>query len=333
MKEIINVGLYGTNGHQIHKHLAQYPGLKLAGCAGGGAEEVGDELLAEHSGAVICETLSELLAVPDLHMVVLCSPRRCDQADDTIQALEAGVAVYAEKPCATTEEALDQILQAVEATGMVFHEMAGTVFSQPYHEMRKRVAEGVLGEVVQVFVQKSYPFHERRPQDEVVDGGLIAQSGVHAVRYIEQVAGVRVDSIDAWETGLGNPQAGSDLKMAASMMARLENGGVASVIANYLNPIGFGSWGNETVRIFGTRGMMEAVDGGTRTRLVLGEEDMGSIEISGSAPDWLTCVIGHIREGRPMPISLEEELHPTRVVLRANVAAKRRGQDQGDSLP
>jgi predicted dehydrogenase len=256
-------------------------------------------------------------------LVVLCSPRRDRQPDESIRCLEAGKHVYAEKPCALHEVDLDRVLAAAAAAGRRFHEMAGTAFSQPYYAMRQVVAAGTLGTVVQVLAQKSYPLHDRRPQDEGVDGGLTRQAGVHAARMIEHVAGVRVTDVQAVETALGNPLAGGGLRIAASLIMRLANGGVASLVANYLNPPAFGRHGNETLRIFGTAGMLEATDGGARTRLVLRDRDAGALDVSAPAPDWLTAVVDEIVDGKPMPLSLDDELHPTRVVIRAQAAAAR----------
>ena len=77
------------------------------------------------------------------------------------------------------------------------------------------------------------------------------QCGIHAVRMIEHVAGQKITAVAAVESGLGNPKTG-ELSMAASLSLRLESGGVASVVANYLNQPGSGVWGNEELRIFGT---------------------------------------------------------------------------------
>jgi predicted dehydrogenase len=110
--------------------------------------------------------------------------------------------------------------------------------------------------------------------------------------------------------------------MAATITLRLGNGALATVIANYLNPAAFGSWGNETLRLFGTRGMIEATDGGARTRLVLNDRDAGALDVAAPAPDWFDAIIGEILDGRPMPIALADELHPTRLALRANLAAR-----------
>lgn len=268
------------------------------------------------------DTLDELLADPEVNLVSLCSPRRADQAADAIRALRAGKHVLAEKPCALTEEDLDAIIATSIETGKVFHEMAGTAFGQPYYAMREVVQSGRLGEIVQVIAEKSYPYYDERAQDEELDGGQIAQNGIHALRFVEHVAGTPIASIRAVETMLGNPIAGGGLRMAASMLLTLENGGIASIAANYLNPRGTGMWGYEFLKILGTRGMVESREGGNWTRLVIGDEDLGPLDTTGPGIPWLETVFDSILGRTKMPLTLSEELSPTRWAIRANFSAK-----------
>lgn len=315
----LGVALYGKNGHQIQSLLEKHPEARVVAIA----EMTRDSLpQGLRNSAEIREypTLEGLLGDSRVDIVSFCSPRRSEQAQQCIAALRAGKHVYAEKPCALTEDDMDAILLAAKQGNRIFHEMAGTAFEHPYLAMRQIMAAGTLGTVVQVFAQKSYPWHAARPCDEDVDGGLTTQAGVHAVRMIEHVAGVRVASVQAMQTTLGDPAGGLGLRMAAAMLLELENGGVASVIANYLNPRGIGRWGNEELRIFGSAGMLESTDGGTRTRLVVGNEDRGALP-AGESRDYFDYMIAEIRRGEPMPLTLEEELHPTRIVLQARDAA------------
>jgi Predicted dehydrogenases and related proteins len=311
----LGIGLYGTNGHQIGHILENHADVELKAVAA--FEQARLPVNYKNSSLKIYSTLDEMLKDENVDLVSLCSPRRREQADEAVCCLEAGKYVYAEKPCAMDEKDLDRILETSARTGMIFHEMAGTAFENPYISMKKIIEDGVLGEIVQVFVQKSYPLHNGRPQDEDMDGGLICQVGVHALRYIEHVAGVRIKDILAVETSLGNPVPGGNLHIAASYMAVLENGGIASIICNYLNPSGFGSWGNEHVRIFGTKGMMESVDAGARTRLILGDKDMGPVKVNMQAYEYFDLIINEIYGRSPAPLNPEVELHPTRMVIRA----------------
>jgi predicted dehydrogenase len=321
-KPKIRVGIYGSNNHQIQGELVNNPRAELVATAAFETRRLPKEL-QNRPEIRNYNTLDELLADERVQLVSLCSPKRSEQAREAIRCMEAGKHVYAEKPCAMTEEDLDAIIATSKKTGMQFHDQAGTALGHPYYEMRKIVEEGTLGEVVQIFAQKSYPMNNTRPQDEDVDGGLLMQAGVHAMRFVEHVGGVKVKSIEAIETQLGNPKEG-DLRMACVMTMTLENGGLATIIANYLNSPKFGSWGNEHLRIWGTKGFVESVDAGKRTRLVLNTEDKGELQRTRRGVDFFDAYMRNLQEGTPMPFTMEEELHPTRMVIQAKKNAMSR---------
>ena len=316
---MLGVAIYGENGHQCHGHLHNHPRARLVAAA----RVSPDKLKGFDSKDVTTyDSLDALLTDPHVDLVSLCSPFRRDQAHDAIACLDAGKHVYAEKPCALSEVELDAILAAATRNRRSFHEMAGTAFSQPYLAMRKVVQSGTLGEIIQVLVQKSYPYFDARPQDEAVDGGLLIQVGVHATRMIEHVCGLRIETVQAWETALGNPQPGQ-LRMATAFSMTLSNGALATAIANYLNPQGTGVWGNESLTIFGANGLVESHAGGKTTRLVISKEDRGPLDVSEPGRDYLEYILDEITHAGPMPVTLEEELHPTRVLLRAKAAVTR----------
>lgn len=312
----VGVALYGDNGHQVHESLVDHPRARLVAIAEFPREKLpislrGSTEVKEYSN------LTTLLRDPRVELVVLCSPRRADQAGHAIRALRAGRHVYAEKPCALDEGELDEILAVAKETRCHFREMAGTAFEQPYLAMRKIVSAGRLGRVVQITAEKSYPYHQRRPRDEDVDGGLIAQCGVHAMRFVEHVAGARVSFVRALETTAGNPAGAGGLRMAACLMMELEGGGLASITANYLNPAGTGVWGYESLRIFGEHGMLESTGGGAHTRLVIGGTDHGALCVDAPGIDYFDAYLRFLTGAGDMPLTLEEELRPTRWVLRA----------------
>jgi predicted dehydrogenase len=316
----LGIGLYGSNGHQISAELESHPRAFLAAVAGM-PPGWRDQAPAGFAAVPVYTGLEALLHDDRVQLVSLCSPRRVTQASEALRCLHAGRHVLAEKPCAFTERDLDAIQEAAVRHGVRFHEMSGTIFDEPYLTMGRMLREGAVGTVVQVFAQKSYPMYPGRPQDEDVDGGLIRQAAIHAVRMVEQVAGVRVAAVQAVETGLGNPVEGGGLQVAAALTMRLVNGGIATAIANYLNPFGFGRWGNETLRIFGTEGLLESVDGGTRTRWVAGDSDRGPVPVETAPSTDFDRMVDAILDGTPPPHTLEEELHATRIVLRAKLSA------------
>jgi predicted dehydrogenase len=328
----VNIAIYGANGHQIHDLLVNRPNARLVGIAEFPREKLPRALRADADIRDFVD-LADLLADPGVELVSLCSPRRRDQAADAIRALRAGKHVYAEKPCAFDEAELDEILRVAKETGKMFREMAGTAFLQPYFAMREVVHAGQIGRVVQVIAEKSYPFHAGRPQDEDVDGGLIRQCAIHGVRFVEHVAGARLRSIRAMESTASNPVHGGDLRMAACLMMGLEGGGLASLVANYLNPPGTGLWGYETLRILGDKGLVESMQSGRHTRLVIGDRDCGRLDLSEPGVEYLDAYLNAIRGVGDMPLTLEEELSPTRWVIRAKQTLCTRENSFGKAKP
>jgi predicted dehydrogenase len=313
----VQVGLYGANGHQLRGQLEANSRASCRGFAGFQRERLSPALRQDREVRDY-GTLEAMLADPDIDLVSLCSPRRDGQWRDAVACLEAGKHVYAEKPCALSEDELDAVLMTAAKQKRKFHEMAGSAFGQPYREIRRLVRGGTLGTIVQVWAQKSYPWSATRPQDEGLDGGLLMQAGIHAVRFIEHTTGLQAEAVEAMETRLGNHDAQGQCRRASQMMMRLSNGGLASAVVNYMNPHeSFGSWGNEHLRIFGTGGFVESTDAGSRTRLVLNERDCGPLQPAEPSLDWWECYLDELNGTGAFPLSLAEEVHPTRVVIRA----------------
>lgn len=317
---MLGIGLYGSNGHQIHHQLQDSAEAEIV------AHAMLDETAREAvrtlaPGAIEHASLASLLDDPRVELVSLCSPIRAHQAEEAIACLRSGRHVYAEKPCALDERDLDRILAASRASGRVFREMSGTIYAQPYWRIREIVRSGVLGDIVQVYAQKSYPNHAGRPGDEAIDGGLLLQVGIHAVRYITQCTGLAALDVRAEETQTGLSGRG-DLRSAVVVTMSLAGGALATATVNYASQRGFGHWGHEELRIWGNLGFVEATDSGTRTRLVIGENDLGPLTDLAPAPQELSVLLDRILRETPEPVAEDEEWQATRTVLRAKAGAR-----------
>lgn len=318
MNKKIRVGVYGQYGHQIHEKLYRNPNAELVAVCNVTNEFVNEVETGCGKEIKVYNSLEDMLEDSSIDLVSLCSPKRVEQENDAIKCLLAGKHVYAEKPAAFSEKGLEKILRTAKETGFEFHEMADSIFIEPYWTAQKLVKSGKIGEVVQVYVQKSYPLNAYvRPQNEETDGGLIRQAGIHAIRFLEHITGVQVEHTKVYQTHLGNITS-EGLYTASSWAMTLSNGGVASACVNYMNPLGFGKWGNESVRIFGTKGMLEITDGGDNTHIYTQDSNEGAIDVSESdCKDFFDLLVSHLLYGDKMPMTLEEELHPLRVVIRA----------------
>ncbi len=312
---MINIGLYGINGHQLPLELPAGLRGRVTAVAGFPPERV--------TGAVRAyATLEALLADPQVDLVSLCSPRRAEQPAEALRCLRAGKHVLAEKPGAFTHAQLDALLDASRETGREFREMLDhSLLEPPVRAMRRLVAEGALGTIVQVHAQKSYPWFDARPQDFDTDGGLIRQAGIHGVRFIIGATGLRPTAVRALGTNLGNP-GGGQIHLAATVQLELAGGVLATLNVNYLNPANFGRWGNEHLRVFGTRGMVESVDGFRRHRLYLPGRKSTALPLDASvSPHYLAHYLQYLLDGTPIPTRRDEELAALRTVIAAHEAA------------
>jgi|GEM_PF-28816 len=233
-----------------------------------------------------------------LDAAFVCTPddTHADVAEDL---LRAGVAVYLEKPLATTTEDCDRVLAAAAETGTrlyVGHNMRHTA---AVRMMRDVVASGEIGDVQAVWCRHfvgnggDYYFKDWHA-DRARSTGLLLQKAVHDIDVIHWLAGSttrdvvgmgdlqvygRIDdredrtgqlmtdwfSPDNWppleQKGL-HPVV--DVEDTSMMLMRLENGVLASYEQCHFTP---DYWRNYTV--IGTRGRLEN----------FGDGDGGSVRV------------------------------------------------------
>jgi len=320
MDRTLKVACYGANGHQIVHQLREHPRARLVAVS-----EIPQPFLQDALGPAAATVrvepdLDALIGAEDVELVSLCSPRRDEQFRHAVRCLEAGKHVLAEKPAAMTVQELEELRAVMARSRAQFRQMGACGREAVLSAVRRLVDEGRLGELVQVYALKSYPYHDRRPQDRGVDGGLIRQAGIHGVRFIQLATGLRATRVCGFQTGRGNPEDGA-LQMAASLALELEGGALAALVCNYCNPPGIGFWGNDQFRVHGTRGMVEAVDGFQRCVMVVGDAAPQPIpQVPDSYPDFFDSYVDFLLDGTPMPYSLEDDLYALRTVIRAQEA-------------
>jgi len=303
---MLRVACHGLNGHQILHELKDNPRAKLTAVSEIPVEKLKAALGEKAADVKVCGSLDELLEC-ETDLVSLCSPLRTKQPEDAVKCLKAGRHVLAEKPCAFTKRELDAILKAADRAKVRFHEMCDSVILPPVPQMKAIIDSGAIGEIVQAWGQKSYPYHDGRPQDPDVDGGIF-QAGLHALRFICFLTGARVEGVSAVRTRKGNPVKGGGLDMAASVNLSMSGGIVASITMNYLNRKELGTWGNDQVRVFGTKGFIETTDGLTKGKLV-DANGLQELSDSGKKPSksYFTSYIESLLDGGAMPVSPETE--------------------------
>ena len=112
----------------------------------------------------------------------------------------------------------------------------------------------------------------------------------------------------------------ASLQMAASFTMKLNNGGIATVLCNYLNHPEIGFRGNDQVRVHGTKGMAEIVDGRMRRVMVVKGGQPGPFDDVTPDPDYPQDIINAILDGTPTMLTEEDAFRNTEIVIRARKA-------------
>ena len=198
---VIGLGRMG----QIHaRHLAELPEAELV-VVGSRRPEVAQRL-ADELGVAWAAGYEAVLERRDLDAVVIATAT-AEHVAHIIQAAEAGLAIFCEKPIALTLEDTDRALAAVERAGVPF--MVGFMrrFDPPYARAKELIEAGVIGRPVMykgVNRDPQWPAHE--DDDPAVSGGFFVDMGVHDYDLARWLMGSEIVEVHAVGTALVYPQ-------------------------------------------------------------------------------------------------------------------------------
>ncbi len=161
-------------------------------------------------------------------------------------ALEQGKHVICEKPCTTSAAQTRELFALAREKGRFFMEAEKMVFLPALEQVRRRIAEGSLGEVCMVEMSHSFSgSYNTWMYEREAGGGPLLSSGIYAVHLlqwlfgsIKQITGVQSPMPNGveWQYILtGSTESGVLFSIRNSTRANLEN----------------------TARIYGTGGWVE----------------------------------------------------------------------------
>ena len=322
----INIAAVGSNGHQIIDLIFGLKTARLVAISNFDSvalSQIKKSYPKVLKGVPEYDSLDDVLNKSDCELVSLCSTRRDQQGDHILSCLKAGRHVLAEKPLCTSLEKLKEIRKIAQKKKLKVWAMMNMVYMPVFRNFEHLVRQGKIGEVVQVIAQKSYKFGSYRPQDRGIDGGII-QSAIHAISYVRSVTRLEFIEICAFENKVGNPGSG-ELQMAFALSARLSNGALCQISANYLNPNSMPQWGNDQLRIFGTRGMLEAVDSLTRVSF-FSERKALRYDQKPEYPNYLSDLLKEVLTQKPAYLTMEDSLRCTEIAIEAQRSANEGGK-------
>ncbi|MGI6238891.1 MAG: Gfo/Idh/MocA family protein [Christensenellales bacterium] len=258
----MKIAIIGAAGHY---HLAQEgmrraPDIRLVGIAPGAADEDISPLATVFPGAATFSDYRAMLdaAKPDLAVV---NPIFARAARISADCLARGIHVYSEKPLATTHADLHALTDAWRAS----HRALGGMFNYRYAPWfiaaREAVASGEIGVIRMAHAQKSYRLGIRPDfyRDRARMGGIIPWVAIHAIDWARAFLG-DCAWVSAAHSARHNRDHG-DLEVSAAMLLGMEDGAIATVTADFLRPEGSARHDDDRLRLTGTRGMLEIIDG------------------------------------------------------------------------
>jgi UDP-N-acetylglucosamine 3-dehydrogenase len=257
----------------------------------------------------------------EVDAVVVCSENK-NHARDVIPALRGGVHVLCEKPISTTIEDARSMIQASEASVSQLR----TAFPVRYLSSMVRARELVRGGALGRILALNGTNHGQIPggwflDPELAGGGAVMDHTVHLADILRWMLDVEVKSVYAEVDSFFGAGEADD---AAILTLDLEGGPVADGAFATIDPSwsrgdGYPTWGDVTLRIAGTGGVLDvdpfaqplrAFDHreGTPSWTYVGE-DMNALMLA----DFLHGVT----EGRPSGASGLDGLRTLEIVLAA----------------
>lgn len=212
-----------------------------------------------------CQTmLSELQ--PD---IVVVSTRPDQVARNAILAADAGCDIICEKPIGLTGDELKAVMAAVQKNKVSLLPMLSMRFDPVMIKARELFQAGAIGEVASISAQKSYPFGDRQDWfgDRTKYGGTLPWVGIHAVDMIQFVTGLEFVSVMARHVNFSHA-VHPDCEDSCSAIFELTNGAFASVTADLFRPVNAPTYGDDRIRVAGTKGVLEAISNEGAVRLI-----------------------------------------------------------------
>ena len=201
--------------------------------------------------------------------VAIISTRLDIIPDVIVAAANAGCHIIAEKPLALDNETLGKVQRAIEGNNVKLTAMLSMRSEEQFIAARDFYMSGKIGQAVLVNARKSYKYGTR-PEwfaDKDKYGGTIGWIGIHAFDFVNFVTGLGFKKVSAMQGNFNHPDRAA-CQDNCVIISELSNGGHMTVSIDLFRPETAGTWGDDWIRVVGTKGIIEA-RGSDRTCIVL----------------------------------------------------------------
>jgi len=275
--ERIKIGIIGTGAIATHCHIPAYqalPEVEIIGVADANetrAKETARKFGIPHAFA----DYRELLELEGLRAVSVCSPNAF-HAEQSIAAMEAGLAVLCEKPMSTILADAQKMVATSRRTQSLLMIGMTTRFHEHTQALRRQVGEGLLGDVY--YIKAGWLRRTGIPgygswftNKDLAGGGALLDIGVHYLDIALWTAGFptpisvsgkvftkfgnRRKGLGTWGADICEGEHRFDVDDLATAFVRLDNGAVLTLEVSWAAYVA--EQGERYLKLMGTEGGAE----------------------------------------------------------------------------
>jgi myo-inositol 2-dehydrogenase/D-chiro-inositol 1-dehydrogenase len=210
--------------------------------------------IAEEYGVpVFVKSYDELLAVPDLDAVIICSPTDT-HADYVVKAAQSGKQVFCEKPLDLSLERVREVLEIVQSSGVQLMLGFNRRFDPEFKKVRELVENGSVGDPQILKITSRDPGPP--PISYIkVSGGMFLDMTIHDFDMARYISGKQVREVFAKGSVKVDPEIGEagDVDTAVIILT-FEDDSVAVIDNSRKAAYGY----DQRLEVFGSRGMAQA---------------------------------------------------------------------------
>jgi predicted dehydrogenase len=195
-------------------------------------------------------------------------------AEAAAEAAQRGCHLICEKPLALSEASLERLYDTVAEHNVNLTAMLSMKNEAAFRTARTQYRSGTLGEAVVLNVRKSYKWNGRPAWfgDKRFYGDTFGWVGIHAFSIIEYVTGGTFAELSAMESNRHHPEY-PDCQDCGVVSGVLDNGAYATISMDLFRPAGAATWGDDWLRLVGTKGTLEANASRNDCRIMTGQDN------------------------------------------------------------
>lgn len=311
----LKVGMISfAHGHAFSylRALANHPDVEIVGIADENRDRV-QAVVERHELPYFADYRDLLRAAPDA--VVICSENN-RHAEITIAAAEAKAHVLCEKPLGIHVEEMEAMIEACNANGVQLMTAFPCRFLTAVEEAKKAVDAGEIGSIVAIKGTNRGTMPGGWFVDRTLSGGgALLDHTVHVMDLMHWFTGSRATEVYGYAATLFHHEL--DIDDSGLIHVKFENGVFGVLDTSWSRPKSFPTWGDVTMEIIGTEGVI-SVDGlGQVNEVYTDETGKGRWHYWGDSMDdqMVKAFVNALIRQEPVPITGTDGLHSAAVAL------------------